>query len=75
MGIAVGEGIGELPGAAFAGALEIVPVVTPGFAVGARIPEGIPGAAGRTPFGLASVEPVLFGAGPTVAGRPTEPLG
>ena len=70
VGIAVGDGIGELPGAA----LEVGPADVPGFGVGARIPDGIPGAAGRTPFGLASVEPVLFGAGPAAAGRLTEPL-
>jgi hypothetical protein len=75
VGIAVGEGTGELPGAALAAPLETVPAVTPGFGVGARIPDGMPGAAGRTPSALASVEPVLFGAGPTVAGRLTEPLG
>jgi hypothetical protein len=68
VGIAVGEGIGELPGAA----LEVVPAGAPGFGVGARIPDGIPGAAGRTPSGLASVEPVLFGAGPAVEGWLTE---
>ena len=69
VGIAVGEGIGEVPGAA----LKVVPAGVPGFGVAARIPDGIPGAAGRTPSGLASVEPVLFGAGPAVAGRLTEP--
>jgi hypothetical protein len=69
VGIAVGEGIGELPGAAPA----VVPGAVPGFGVGARIPDGMPGAAGRTPSPLASVEPVLFGAGPVVEGRLTEP--
>jgi hypothetical protein len=69
VGIAVGEGIGELPGAAPA----VVPGAVPGFGVGARIPDGMPGAAGRTPSALASVEPVLFGAGPVVEGRLTEP--
>ena len=69
-GPAVGftAGVGELPAAA----PEVVPAGVPGFGVGARIPDGIPGAAGRTPSGLASVEPVLFGAGPAVAGRLTE---
>ena len=69
VGTAVGEGIGEVPGAAS----ELVPARIPEFGVGARIPEGIPGAAGRTPSGLASVEPALFGAGPTAEGRLTEP--
>jgi hypothetical protein len=72
VGIAVGEGIGEVPGAASA-ASEFIPARVPGFGVGARIPEGIPGAAGRTPSGLASVDPVLFGAGPAAEGRLTEP--
>lgn len=65
MGIAVGEGIGAVPGAA----PEVVPAGVPGVGEGARIPDGIPGAAGRTPFGLASVEPALSGAGPAVEGR------
>ena len=69
VGMAVGEGIGEVPGAAS----ELVPARIPEFGVGTRIPEGIPGAAGRTPSGLASVEPALFGAGPTAEGRLTEP--
>ena len=69
VGMAVGEGIGEVPGAAS----ELVPARIPEFGVGARIPEGIPGAAGRTPSGLASVDPVLFGAGPAAEGRLTEP--
>jgi hypothetical protein len=69
VGMAVGEGIGEEPGAAS----ELVPARIPEFGVGAWIPEGIPGAAGRTPSGLASVEPTLFGAGPTAEGRLTEP--
>ena len=64
VGIAVGEGIGELAAAA----PNVAPVDISGFGEGARIPEGIPGAAGRTPSGLASVEPVLFGAGPAVEG-------
>jgi hypothetical protein len=64
----VGEGIGELPAAA----LGEVPAGVPGFGVGARIPDGMPGAAGRTPSGLASVERALFGAGPAVTGRLAE---
>jgi len=67
VGIAIGEGIGEVPGAASA-ASEFIPARVPGFGVEARIPEGIPGAAGRTPSGLASVDPVLFGAGPAAEG-------
>jgi hypothetical protein len=69
VGIAVGDGIGELAAAA----PEVTPAGIPGFGEGARIPDGIPGAAGRTPSGLASVEPILFGAGPAVEGRLTAP--
>jgi hypothetical protein len=72
VGMAVGEGAGVVPGACFIGICPLVP--TPGLGVGARIPAGMPGAAGRNPSGLASVEPVRFGAGPAVAGEVAEPL-
>ena len=65
VGMAVGDGAGVVPGACFTFACPI--------GVGARIPEGMPGAAGRSPSGLASVEPVRFGAGPAVAGALADP--
>jgi hypothetical protein len=69
LGVALGTAVGEAEGDTAAAGLEVVWAVLALFAgVGARIPEGIPGAAGRSPSGLASVDPVLFGAGPAVAG-------
>lgn len=67
IGIAVGDGDGDMPGVGLG--------VTswPAVGVGARIPVGIPGAAGRIPSGLASVEPALFGAGPAAVGAFDEP--
>jgi hypothetical protein len=70
VGMAVGDGTGVVLGVELRSA---IPGVDPALGVGARIPDGIPGAAGRSPSGLASVEPVLFGAGPAVDGTVVEP--
>jgi hypothetical protein len=69
VGMAVGDASGVVAGAELRSA---VPGVDPAFGAGARIPDGMPGAAGRRPSGLASVEPVLFGAGPAVDGAAVE---
>jgi hypothetical protein len=71
VGVAVGmgdaEGTGLAPGAGCEVFCEFKLALTVGEGAG-RMPAGIPGAAGRNPFELASVEPVLSGAGPEVAG-------
>jgi hypothetical protein len=66
LGVAVGIAVGAGDGVVGFG---VAPVA--GVAAG-RIPEEIPGAAGRNPSGLASVDPVLFGAGPAVEGALAE---
>lgn len=70
VGIAVGDGAGVAPGFWFGAAGPFV--LAPDRGVITRSPEGMPGAAGRIPSGLASVESVRLGAGPEVAGAVAE---
>jgi hypothetical protein len=67
-GVAVGIAVGDGSGLAFGVERSVMPGVGTGCGVIGRIPDGIPGAAGRNPLELASVEPFLFGAGPVVDG-------
>ncbi len=64
VGIAVGDGSGIAPGVE----RPVMSGVGAGCGVTRRIPDGVPGAASRSPLGVASVEPFLFGAGPVVDG-------
>jgi hypothetical protein len=67
VGIADGDGEGVVPGVGCGVISGLTLALARGVEAG-RIPAGMPGAAGRSPSRLASVEPVLFGAGPETAG-------
>ncbi|HEU4679962.1 MAG TPA: hypothetical protein VFS35_10605 [Terrimicrobiaceae bacterium] len=67
-GVAVGIAVGDGSGLALGVERPVMSGVGVGCGVTRRIPDGIPGAASRSPFGLASLAPFLFGAGPVVDG-------
>ena len=72
VGIADGAGEGVMPGVGCGVISGLTLALVPGVEEG-RIPAGMPGAAGRSPSRLASVDPVLSGAGPETAGICAEP--
>lgn len=72
VGIADGDGDGVMPGVGCGVISGLTFALVPGVEEG-RIPAGMPGAAGRSPSRLASVDPVLSGAGPETAGICAEP--